>query len=527
MKKKIAFTAIAGLTVLLITLHAMRFYEGSGSLRDNIIKKTVANAKLLGGTAEGLLLEESYDAIQTRLEDGAEIIDANAVVFGTEFEPDIAIVGEYDSFERVVIPADTVVYSDADFIIYQKYFEESGSALWVKVEVSYKEIIRTELRFFWLGLIGVCVMTVIIYFTLNRIVVEPILLVTHRLKGIAVGDTDLSKRLLIQSQDEMGNLGGAFDQLMQHLQVLAQNIVGTSNQISQEMTTLKASSDDVNNITMEIVRTVQEISRGASQQSEETENILRVSENVFQLAEHVFQSASEAQTVAGMVSKSAFSGRQSIEEMRNKVTTISEVNQLAVASVLELSEKSQQISTIVETIEHISRQVNLLALNAAIEAARAGEYGRGFGVVAEEIRKLAGQTDSATNQIVSIIEEIEKTSSETVEQTEEVSKKVSEGEMVIRSSSAIFENIANETDRSAGAIQSISQIASQQKEMVTKLVKMVEGIATVAESNAAGSQEVAASTEEQTASIEEIAANIQEVFYRVNELLELIGRLKS
>lgn len=533
MKRKISLAATAGLLLFLIVMHVIRVIDGSTNLREQAEKAAKVNAELLGEIAEGLFLEESYDAIQVRLNRAADKLQDQgvaAVAFDSEFETGIATYGDFGDFEREIVPEDKFFnLEDAGFddLVFQKYFMDSGTALWLRVNVSATEILKNELKYFGMGCIGVIVLAYILSVILNRIAVKPTMLVAERLEAIAAGEADLTQRLEIQSQDEIGQLANAFDQLMRHLQSLVEKIAGTASQISTEMTTLKASSDDVNNITMEIVRTIQEISKGASQQSEETENILRISENVFQFAEQVFQSATEARNVAQMVTKSAFSGRQSVEDMRNKITTISEVNQQAVASVLELSQKSQQISTIVETIDHISRQVNLLALNAAIEAARAGEYGRGFGVVAEEIRKLASQTDSATKKIISIIEEIEKTTSVTVEQTEAVSQKVNEGEEVIRSSSTIFEKIASETDRSAGAIQTISDLASQQKEMVTTLVKTVEGIATVAESNAAGSQEVAASTEEQTASIEEITANIQEVFYRVNELLELVEKFKT
>ncbi len=527
MKKKIALIAFIVLFIFLCVQVFMRTVDATGALQNIVIESAKINADLLGETAESLFLEESYDEIQKRLERSAKRTNAQAVAFESEFEKDIAVYGDFGKeFKREFFDADsTFIYPD--YIVFQRYFQESGTVLWYKASLSSAEIYKKELRYFGWGLVSVLLIALALYWIMNRIAVAPIMLVTTRLREISAGEADLSKRLKIQSKDEIGQLGEAFDQLMEHLQQLVQNISGVAQDISKDMTTLRASSDDVNNITMEIVKTIQEISKGAGQQSEETENILRISENVFQFAEQVFQSANQARTVADMVSRSAFSGRQSIEEMRVKMATISEVNRKAVNSVLDLSNKSQQISTIVETIDGISRQVNLLALNAAIEAARAGEHGRGFGVVAEEIRKLAGQTDSATTKIISIIEEIEKTTSETVQQTEAVSRKVSEGESVIRDSSIIFEKIASETDRSAGAIQTISEIASQQKEMVTTLVQTVEGIATVAESNAAGSEEVAASTEEQTASIEEITANIQEVFTRVNELSELVGKFKA
>lgn len=525
MRLKIFVATIGGMFLFLLILHGIRIGEGYASLRERMEMEGKEYAFLLGEIAEGLYMDESLDAIQVRLERSAKQVGIPAVAYDSELERDLAVVGDFGEFKREMVEHDTTFSYQKDLII-QKYMPDSGTAIWVKVRPNLKSIVKREVKFFVLGAIFFGIVAVILSFVLDTIAVRPIKTVAKRLREIGQGGGDLTQRMRIESKDEIGALANAFDQLMEHLQTLVKQIVTTADEVTDDITNLSAVSEEVNASSQQVVMTIQEIASGAQKQSEETDGVFKGSEAVSEFADSVYQSAHETQEIAKMVRLSATSGEESMIDVTSRITEISKVSQQAMGIVKELRVKSRRIQSIVKAIDDISRQVNLLALNAAIEAAHAGEHGRGFGVVAEEIRRLAAQTDEATQQIAEIINEMERSTLETVQQTDIVTTKVKEGEKAIQTTSSILKNIASETGRSVTAIQNISQLTSQQKEMVLNLVQGLESIARVSEANASSAEEVSASSEEQTASMEEIAANIQSVQERVTVLADLVKKFK-
>lgn len=525
---KFLLASILGFFILLCIIFLIRIAVEFSNLRAQTVEQGWEYANLLGEIAEGLYLEESFANIQERLERGVEVTGVQGVVFDSEFEKNIAKVGIWEDFEaaeRAIVPRDTVYFREEEVIL-QKFFDYSGTALWVKMDVDSSSIISDELKFLFSELIAVVIVAAVLTVILDRIAINPIKKVTVRLENIARGDADLSQRLNIDSHDEIGRLGRAFDKLMEQLQDLIKKIMYNANFIKDDMSNLGAVSQEINASSQQVVNSIQRISEGAQKQSQETENIFQGSSRISEFADQVYQSANEAQNIAEIVMKSSSTGEKAMSETIDKFSDISEVSENASQVVRQLSEKSRRIGTIVQTIRNISRQVNLLALNAAIEAAHAGEYGRGFEVVADEIRGLASQTSTATEEIAEIIEKIENTTIETVEYTEAVRDQLSQGEDAINQTNSVLQEIASETERSVSAIKNISNLASQQKELVETFVTALQGIVEIAEANAASSEEISASSQEQTASLQEITSNIQEVLHRANILSDLVEKFK-
>ncbi|RMH69289.1 MAG: methyl-accepting chemotaxis protein [Gemmatimonadetes bacterium] len=524
MRLKISLATICGMFLTLLVLHGIRLFEGATNLRERTITEGMSQALLLGDIAEGLYNVEAYDEIQIRLETTAERLNI-AVAFDSEFEPGIALAGDWGSFERTIVPQDTVYYHGEEVIL-QHYLPESGTALWVKLRRDFRSIWLTELKFMGYGALATLIVAIILSLFLNLIAVKPIMQVIRRLREIAKGEGDLTQRLNMDSRDEIGLLAKTFDEFMTHLQALVQEVVSVSETITQNMVDLSQTSSQLSEESQEVTQVVQSISAGAEQQSRRVEHMLQDSGHLSGFSDQVNRSAQEAQRVSVTVTQSASSGSTAIQTLAQKIADMSQVSHQAVHTVKALSEKSRRIQSIVRVIDDISRQVNLLALNAAIEAAHAGEQGRGFAVVAEEIRRLASQTEHATQDIARYIEEIEKISAETVQQTDVVTAKVSEGKKAIEETTVIFQTIASETDQSAQVIHHISELAAQQKEMVQTFVKTLENVAQSAETNLNLSQHVSTATQHQTTSMTDIRIRVQNTVACAQKLAALIDKFK-
>ena len=190
----------------------------------------------------------------------------------------------------------------------------------------------------------------------------------------------------------------------------------------------------------------------------------------------------------------------------------------------QLQDTSYAISKIVKNIDAIAEKINILALNASIEAARAGEYGRGFSIVADEIKKLADSSQGSASEIAKIIKQMVESQQTVAESTEEVNTAIKNGSVVIKSTADALTDISSKVLELNTAIKNIKEVIATEEEEITSMIKQIESSHTISEENSTAAQQILASIQEQSAASQEFSASSKELVSMANKLKEMVQR---
>ncbi|MEH0689691.1 methyl-accepting chemotaxis protein [Vibrio cholerae] len=273
----------------------------------------------------------------------------------------------------------------------------------------------------------------------NRLV-KPIRDVVARLDDIASGEGDLTQRIEVKSADEIGQLAMGFNSFLEKLQHIIRDVIDTTMQVGTTTEQSKVAAQGTR--------------RSSDAQFKEVDLVATASEEMTQTAGLVVQNAEIAVQEADKAHQAATVGQQVIEKSQHEMEHLVERMTAAVPVVEELAKNNANITEILTVIEGISEQTNLLALNAAIEAARAGDQGRGFVVVADEVRNLASRTQDSVGEIRKVIESVQKG-------TQDVVSAIQEGNELANHSASQVEQAVQELNHVFGAIASINDMNNQ------------------------------------------------------------------
>lgn len=359
----------------------------------------------------------------------------------------------------------------------------------------------------------------VIAFYISRIISSPIKKISEIANEISIGD--INQNIEYQSKDEIGHLAKSFRNMIEYMKDLAyaaeniadnnltvnvqpkskDDVLGNSfkvmiENLSAMIKQFNNNADELVSATTEISTSSEQMSKGAVEQSQQVNQISIAVEEMTATIVESSKNTNEATEASKSASDTATTGGQVVAETITGMQTISTVVRESAESISKLAQSADQIGEIISVIDDIADQTNLLALNAAIEAARAGEQGRGFAVVADEVRKLAERTGKATGEITEMIKGIQGQTEDAVQSMESGIKQVDKGRKLSDNAGSSLNEIVNMTQSVMDMIQQIASASEQQSTAAEEISRNIEHISNVTKGTAAGAEQSAAAAEQ-------------------------------
>ncbi|SYX84262.1 methyl-accepting chemotaxis protein [Paenibacillus alvei] len=374
-----------------------------------------------------------------------------------------------------------------------------------------------------IGMISLLV-CVLVGYVIANLIVKPLRQMQTLMKQAEQGD--LTVRGSYDSKDEIGVLMKDFNKMMDGLSSIMSTVHERSVQLLHNSRLVSDNANETAQATEHIAASMEQVASGAQlQQTASEENAIALEEFARGIQSIVENTASVAE-LANHSAIQAEQGNVTIVDAMEQMKSINQSVQTTESAVEQLHNHSQQIENIIDVITNIAGQTNLLALNASIEAARAGESGRGFSVVAGEVRKLAEQSSESAKQIAELIAEMQNSTQETVNAMAYVRQDVVSGMKAVAQAGQMFEHIMALVQQVTGQVQETSAATEQMSAGTEEITASVDEMAKIAAGTSSTVQSVAAASEEQLASVDTISVSIGQLKQMAEELQEMVNRFK-
>jgi methyl-accepting chemotaxis protein len=346
-----------------------------------------------------------------------------------------------------------------------------------------------------------------------------------RLVGAAnqFGAGDLTVSVNGRMPSEFRVLAGAFTSMADRFRTVVGETVSTANRITASASDLSSVSQEVAASSGEVSTAMIDITNGAEEQALGLRSMDEALSRMRERAVEIDEASTRVRTLSAQISEVASARRRDVSRATAMLREVREIVHSSGQEVAELQRASAQITGFVETIQGIARQTNLLALNAAIEAARAGEHGRGFAVVADEVRKLADGSSRAADEIDAAVRQVRKQIESAAATMDRGVSHVAGVEEVSRGAETAFEEIIASVEHVRAAAASVDAAAEENRDAVQTVEENVRAVGATAESHAASAEEVSAAAEEQSAATEELSAASVELLHAAERLKEIVS----
>lgn len=340
------------------------------------------------------------------------------------------------------------------------------------------------------------------------------------------GRGDFTAEVIDDAGDELTDLSKSYNEMKENLITMIRGVLETSDQVAASSEELTAGAEQTSRATEQITEAIQQVAGGAETQTQSIEESAKALEEVTSGIAAIAESSAEIAENTAEAGTRAEEGGKYVEQTSQQMTLIHTTVIETSKEVHLLNERSKQIENISKVIIDIASQTNLLALNAAIEAARAGEHGKGFAVVADEVRKLAEQSQESSSQISELIRQIQNDMNQSTDSMNSVKREVENGLGIVSRTQKSFEVILRFMMDIGLKVDDMAATAQQMSASTQEISAAVTGVTAISRESSMHSQGVAASAEEQLASMEEVSASAHNLSEMAEQLQDTVSRFK-
>ncbi|PFU44510.1 methyl-accepting chemotaxis protein [Bacillus cereus] len=409
---------------------------------------------------------------------------------------------------------------------FTKYSNEQAKLREQAIEKIDQSSLRIEYVVF-LSLVICIVTAIILAWWFSGKLVKPIQQIDTKLKELASQEGDLTARLQVNSNDEIGAIASSFNKMLENLQHIINRVQKTSVEVQTASENMLEKTNTSREATIRVQSSMSNLNSSIQSQTSSMEESSTAMDDMAISVQRIAESASSVAELAVATSEHANDGSTVIQKSVSQMTTIHEAVNATSEVVERLITHTKYIDTAVQSISNIAEQTNLLALNASIEAARAGEQGKGFAVVADEVRKLAEQSKTAAKDINQLLHQIQNDTETASSMMSKGRSEAFEGITVVREAGTSFTTIVEQVNKVSTQMQDISATAEEMAASAEEMNASLNNIASISNEVSSETAATAQSAEQKVIVMNEMTLTAKQMKQTVEELDQLVSHFKT